>query len=213
MKKRVWRIASLLAGAFLLGPATLPAVAQVPFAAATLYEVREGINCNPGTSTDPACADGAPGFGVRIADATLLGGNGLPGGITGGINGGITMDASSVLSQVDWTGPVHGKFAATDGTRVTFSGQLNLSLAVLGQPPIPIAPVSGHWQVTRGLVGTGGTFAGIFLIPFACDGASPTGACYLLNGQLVPVEPNEFGTRPDGTPVPLVKLLFTLTAR
>lgn len=214
MSARLWWIACLLAATFLLGPATPPAVAQVPFASATLYEVREGVNCNPGPSTDPTCADGAPGFGVRIADATLLGGvGGVPGGISGSINGGITMDASSILSQVDWTGPVHGKLTVTDGTRITFSGQLNLSLAFLGQPGLPIAPVSGNWQVTRGPVRAGGTFAGVFLIPFSCGEASPTGACYLLNGQVVPVEFNELATLPDGTRVPLVKLLFTLTAR
>src|SRR5262249_14987544 len=149
----------------------------------------------------------------RIADAILLGGGDVPGGVSGSINGGIAMDASSILSQVDWTGPVHGKLTVPDRTRVTFSGHPNLSLPIMVLPPIPIAPVSRNRQVTRGPVRAGGTFAGTFLIPFACGEASPTGACYLLNGQPIPVEPNEIGTLPDGTRVPLVKLVFTLTAR
>jgi hypothetical protein len=208
---RAWWVALVVATICLGGPAAPDAGAQQNFASAVLYEVREGINCNPGASQDPACAPDAPGFGVRIADATLLGGvSNIPGGISGEINGGITMAANSILSQVDWTGPVHGKFAASDGTRVIFAGQLNLSSAILGKPPRPLAPVSGQWQTTFGPVRAGGTFAGLFMIPFACPPGvlSPTGACYLLpTGAFQAVQPNEtLGG------VPLVRLVFAMTA-
>ena len=69
-----WRT-GLVGGLLALSPALAVAQqAQTPFASAVLYEVREDINCNPGTSTAPDCGDTtANGFGTRIADATLEG--------------------------------------------------------------------------------------------------------------------------------------------
>lgn len=183
-----------------------------PYASATLLEVREDIVCHPGGATDPICLDGGGGrgFGTRIADATLTG------TVVGPpeFSGEMSVEASSILSQVDWTGPAHGKITVQNslGNTVSavFSGQLNLSLAVLGTPPTPLAPISGHWRGTKGTLNAGGTLSGVFLIPFACPPATGlAGACYLEvdckgapTGGVTPLLPSEFS--PGG--VPLVKL-------
>jgi hypothetical protein len=203
---QLFRKAGLVAGVLLaLGPALAVAQQpQTPYATATLYEVREDINCNPGDSTDPMCLPGAKGFGVRIADATL----------TGNIDsatdfsGPVTLDASSILNQRDWTGPVHGKMMLQNGVRATFSGELNLSLAIFaGQP---LAPISGKWQGTKGTLQAGGDFSGLFLIPFQLPG--DPGFFYLevgANGQssggMTPLLSKEF----SAAGVPLVKLVVT----
>jgi hypothetical protein len=198
--------------------AALDAAAQTVLAVAVMYETQESVNCNPGPSQDPACADGAKGFGVRIANATLVGGvPPLPGGISGGINGRLVAEASSILSKVDWTGPAHGRFTAADGTTVVFSGQLDLSLALLGQPPLPLAPISGKWTTVRSALKAGGTFAGVFLIPF--DQGCPSAFCYLEldgagqpTGNVTSLLPSEYASTPSG-PVPLVKLVFFMFVR
>jgi hypothetical protein len=204
-KRLSWK-AGLVAGVLLaLSPALAVAQqAQTPYAMATLYEVREDINCNPGDSTRPDCADGAPGFGVRIADATLTGNIVGPAPFSGPV----TIDASSVLNQRDWTGPAHGKIMLDSGARATFSGQLNLSLAMFANEPL--APLSGKWQGTRGTLHAGGDFSGLFLIPFQLPGQSGLGFFYLeigANGQpsggVTPLLPNEF----SAAGVPLVKLV------
>jgi hypothetical protein len=194
------------------------AAAQVaPFAMAELYEVREEINCNPGDSTAPDCtnpdSEKAHGFGTRIADASLTG------RATGGLAGGITIEASSILSRVDWTGPAHGKMVVTTdaGTAIhaVFSGQLNLSLAMLGNPPTPLAPISGHWRGTKGTLKAGGKFQGVFVVPFQIPGAPEWGWFYLDldqnglpnrdengNPKVTPLQPHEY----QGGWLPLVKL-------
>jgi hypothetical protein len=207
---RAARAVVILAGvALALPPASARAQAcTAPFAVGTLYEVREGINCNPGTATDPTCSmPDAKGFGVRIADATLIGSiQGPP-----EFSGDATIEASSILNQRDWTGPAHGKIALANGTHAAFSGQLNLALAVLGQPPTPLAPISGHWTGTKGFQ-AGGIFDGVFLIPFQIPGHPELGVFYLQldasgqpTGGVVPLQPNEF----SANGVPLVKLLVT----
>ena len=207
MKRLSWK-AGLVAGVLLaLGPALAVAQqAQTPYATGTLYEVREDINCNPGDSTRPDCADGAPGFGVRIADATLTG------NITSAtdFSGPVTLDASSILNQRDWTGPVHGKMTLSNGVRATFSGQLNLSLAMFANQPL--APISGNWQGTRGTLHAGGDFGGSFVIPvpLGCSRDTAPGCLYLElgpdgkpTGQLLPLQPEEYTSRGAG----LVKLM------
>jgi hypothetical protein len=200
-----WKVGLGVGVVLALGPALAVAQqAQTPYATATLYEVREDINCNPGDSTDPMCLPGANGFGVRIADATLTG------NIYSATNfsGPVTLDASSILNQRDWTGPVHGKMTLQNGVRATFSGGLNLSLAILANQPL--APISGKWQGTKGTLQAGGDFNGNFLIPFQLPG--DPGFFYLeldANGQptggVTPLLSNEF----SAAGVPLVKLVVT----
>jgi len=194
------------------------AAAQVaPFATAEMYEVREEINCNPGDSTAPDCSnpdsDKTLGFGTRIADATLRG------RATGGLAGDITIEASSILSRVDWTGPAHGKMIISTDAGATvhavFSGQLNLSLAMLGNPPTPLAPISGHWRGSKGTLQAGGTFQGVFVVPFQIPGVPEWGWFYLDldengtprrdengNPKVSPLQPHEY----QGGWLPLVKL-------
>ena len=179
-----------------------------PIATATLFEVAETIECNPGGGADPALdpfclQEVARGFGARLADARLEGTiDGPP-----GFDGQAVIQASSVLSRVDWTGPAHGTIAV-GGSRLRFSGQLDLSQASQG---IPLAPISGRWHGTKGLRG-GGEFTGTFFVPFACPPESGlTGACYLRlddQGNVAGVIPAEVR---DG--VPLVRLDVTFCSR
>src|SRR5712691_4893690 len=169
-KRLSWK-AGLVAGVLLaLSPGLAVAQqAQTPYAMATLYEVREDINCNPGDSTAPNCADGAKGFGVRIADATLTGN--VSSQTQTDFVGPVTLDASSILNQRDWTGPAHGKLTLQNGVRATFSGQLNLSLAMFADQPL--APLSGKWQGTKGTLHAGGDVSGLFLIAFQYPPPTP----------------------------------------
>jgi len=171
---------------------------QAPYAVGVLYEVDETINCNPGGSPDarldPLCVqDSAHGFGTRIADATLLGSVDGPAEFSGPIS----VEASSILSQVDWTGPAHGKIRVqtVGGTaQANMAGQLDLSLMQKGLAPL--APISGKWHGTKGF-GAGGSFSGVFEVPFWCGDSSPTGVCYLESGVVIPADK------------PLVKLVVT----
>lgn len=201
------RAAGLLAGLALgLGPpaalAQLPCA--VPFATGRFFEIVETINCNPGgradSSADPFCLNEVSrGFGTRIADARLEGTIDGP----DGLNGAATVEASSILSQVDWIGPAHGTIVA-GGSRTVFSGQLNLSLARSG---VPFAPISGKWRGTKGLK-AGGEFGGAFFVPFACPPESGLlGACYVRldeHGNIV-----GFVQAEAPTGIPLVKLEVT----
>jgi len=119
-----------------------------PFATATFYEVAETINCKPGGAADPVldpfCLQQiSRGFGTRIANARFEGSIDGPPGFTGAA----TIQASSVLSKVDWIGPAHGTISV-DGSRIVFSSKLNLSVARMG---VPLAPISGKWHGTKGL--------------------------------------------------------------
>ena len=188
---QLFRKAGLVAGVLLvLGPAVAVAQqAETPYATAVLYEVDESINCNPGGSAnpmlDPFCVqESSRGFGTRIADALLAG------EVTGPaeFNGPITVEATSILSQVDWTGPAHGRMriqTANGTVQANMAGQLDLSLLHSGSAPL--APISGRWRGTRGFT-VGGTFSGVFEVPFGPCEASPTGACYQENGRLIPAE-------------------------
>jgi hypothetical protein len=200
-------VAGLLCG---LSPAWTQAQATCaePFATATFFEVAETINCNPGGAADPVldpfCLQQiARGFGTRIANARLEGSiDGPP-----GFRGAATIDASSVLSKVDWIGPAQGTISV-DGSRAVFSGKLNLSVARMG---VPLAPISGKWHGRKGLK-AGGDFVGMFFIPFACPAESGlAGACYVRldeNGSIAGFVQAE---APTGTP--LVKLELTFCSR
>jgi len=198
-----WK-AGLIAGALLaLSPALATAQqAEAPYATAVLYEVDESINCNPGGSPnamlDPFCVQASShGFGTRIADATLEGTvDGPP-----EFSGSISVEATSILSQVDWTGPAHGKMlvqTASGTVQANMAGQLDLSLVQKGSAPL--APINGKWHGTKGF-NVGGSFSGVFQVPFACGAASSTGACYLENGRMVSAE------------TPLVKLVVTFYSK
>jgi hypothetical protein len=153
--------------ALLAVPGGAPAEESL-FATAVLYELAEDINCNPGPEgefpTQPAdCSNVVTnGFGTRIADAYLRGQVWGPAGSP--FNGDIETDAASILSKVDWTGPAHGKLRVQGGSvHAVFSGQLNLSMAMLWRKPM--ASLSGHWTGTKGTLKAGGRLEGVFLIP------------------------------------------------
>ncbi len=188
-------------GGVLLALSPVVARAQdslVPYATGVLYEVDETINCNPGGTAnpmlDPFCVqESAHGFGTRIADATLAGTVDGPAEFSGPVS----VEATSILSQVDWTGPAHGKIlvqSASGTVQANMAGQLDLSLIQKGLAPL--APINGKWHGTKGF-GAGGSFSGVFEVPFWCGEASRTGACYLESGVVMPADK------------PLVKLVVT----
>jgi hypothetical protein len=200
-------LASLLFG---LSPARVQAqtTCAEAFATATFYEVAETINCNPGGAADPVldpfCLQQiSRGFGTRIANARLEGSiNGPP-----GFSGAATIQASSILSKVDWIGPAHGTISV-DGSRAVFTGKLNLSVARMG---VPLAPISGKWHGTKRLK-AGGDFVGMFFIPFACPAESGlTGACYIRLDEEGNIAGFVQAEAPTGTP--LVKLELTFCSR
>ena len=222
--RRAVAAGGMLAVAALL--AAVPAYAQeVPFATGELYEVAEYIDCNPGPEgwlgeMPPDCSNVITnGFGTRIADATLAGW--VSGPSDSPFNGAITVEAASILSKVDWTGPAHGKLSIGGGTvHAVFSGQLNLSLAMLGNQPI--APISGTWTGTKGTFKGGGRIEGMFLIPFPLTVGDTLSWFYLeLDAALRPtgnVTPLRQGSCTDPDPAargdywngwPMVKLIVS----
>jgi hypothetical protein len=205
----VLALSPALAAAQVTAPVQMEMQQPAPYATAVLYEVEESIECNPGGSPDPrqdpfCLQETSRGFGTRIADALLKGGvDGFPGGVSGPpeFSGPITVEATSILSQRDWTGPAHGKIrvSAPNGPVIAnMAGQLDLSLAYFQK--IPIAPINGKWHGIKGF-DVGGAFTGVFEIPFECklNPACPADhmACYLENGQCVVAE------------IPLVKLVVS----
>jgi hypothetical protein len=165
------RARAVLVLAALAVAAVSPAAAEETlFARGVLYELGEYIDCNPGPEgafpAMPADCSNVltQGFGTRIADAYLRGQ--VWGPPDSPFNGEIEADAASILSKVDWTGPAHGKVRVGGGAvHAVFSGQLNLSLAMLWGKPL--APISGKWTGTKGTLKAGGRMEGVFLIPFA----------------------------------------------
>lgn len=198
----------ILAGLlFAVGPARAQAqtACAEPFATATFYEVAETINCNPGGAADPVldpfCLQQiSRGFGTRIANARLEGSiDGPP-----GFSGAATIQASSVVSKVDWIGPAHGTISV-DGSRAVFSGKLNLSVARMG---VPLAPISGKWHGTKGLK-AGGDFLGMFFIPFACPAESGLAdACYVKLDEAGNIAGFVQAEARDGTPLVKLELTF-----
>jgi hypothetical protein len=219
--------------AALLAGVAAPAQAQAqeaPVATAVLWELAEHIDCNPGPEGDfpqvPADCSNANtnGFGTRIADAYLRGYvTSAPGGP---LNGDIDTDAASILSRVDWTGPAHGKLRINGGAvHAVFSGQLNLSMAILAGKPL--APINGTWRGTKGTYQGGGRMEGLFLIPFpgalvgrpdrwvylALDGEGhPTGdVTPLREGNCTDPDPAGRGDYYNGAP--MVKLVVAFYSR
>jgi hypothetical protein len=142
------------------------------------------------------------------------------------LNGQIETEAASILSRVDWTGPAHGKVRINGGAvHMVFSGQLNLSMAMLAQTPL--APISGTWRGTKGTYKGGGRMEGVFLIPVpgALVGSSarfvylaldaegrPTGGFTALReGNCTDPDPASRGDYHDG--VPMVKLVVAFYDR
>jgi hypothetical protein len=205
---RLVRASVLLAAVVVPAGARAQALCSEPFATATFFEVAETIECNPGGAADPAldpfCLDEVSrGFGTRIADARLEGMIDGP----GGFDGPAVVVATSVLNQRDWIGPAHGTIAVGGG-QARFSGRLNLSAARAG---VPLAPISGKWNGTKGLK-AGGAFAGTFFIPFACPPESGlAGACYVRLDESGTIAGFEQAEVRDG--VPLVKLEITFCGR
>jgi hypothetical protein len=219
-----WILAALLLfTGVLIGP--VAATTQSVFVTAQLYEIRESINCNPGGTTsplmDPFCAqEPRQGFGTRIADATLVGQS------TGSaaLDGEMTAEATSVVSQVDWNGPVHGKIRVVrkdigSTTSANFSGQLDLSLFQAGAAPF--GPFEGRWRGTKGSLQAGGRVAGLFLAPVP-PGTLPCpenkrGFVYFYpgpDGQLVcePLKFFEFASLGENVVVPLIRFDVTFFA-
>jgi len=226
-----WIVALLAAGLLLaLAPAT--GLAQTLDLVA--YEVGEIVTCHLGDETNPiidllcASAKITPGKnddGTRVARATLVGGlpltvggSPLPGGLFDAsetLLAGVKVDATSVVSLDDLTGPISGKATLylTDGSVAigTVSGELDLSQITLG-----FAPVSGHWRILSGTLKGSGTLSGTALVPFKCAGTTQMPVfCYLahdpttgtptLGGLPVPLAPDEFAGG-----FPLVKWVLKL---
>jgi hypothetical protein len=171
------RLTGALLAAACLALAPAARAEEAPLATAVLWELAEYIDCNPGPAGPfpemPAdCSNvSSQGFGTRIADAYLRGF--VSGPSDSPLNGTIETDAASILSKVDWTGPAHGKLRINDGAvHAVFSGQLNLSMAMLWGKPL--APISGNWTGTKGTYHGGGRLEGLFLIPFPGGAAGRT---------------------------------------
>jgi hypothetical protein len=216
-----WGLAALLLATGALS-GSLEAMAESVFATAQLYEVRESINCNPGGTTsplvDPFCAlEPRQGFGTRIADATLVGQS--KGSLA--FEGKMTAEATSVISQVDWNGPAHGKIRVVrkdigSTTSANFSGQLDLSLFQSGMAPF--GPFAGRWRGTKGSLQAGGRVAGLFLAPVPADPMycpeGVDGLVYLYpgpDGRLVcePLRFYEFVNLGENVAMPLIRFDVT----
>jgi hypothetical protein len=201
------------------------AAAETPFQTWIAYEIREEINCNPGGTTtpleDPLCLqETTQGFGTRIADATLVGGLfPFPGGVAtpaGEHLGGVSISAASILSQVDWTGPAHGKFSLVLDSDITQTGTLSgqLDLAGVRFRNAHFAPIAGRWAGTRGTLKATGRFSGEFLLPTVCPaGTSGPFGCYVGSAGVTPVQEAETVLVPDIGPIALVKLIVILFAK
>lgn len=169
MKRTIVGLAGAVAAA-LVSLAPVPAAAQQPVAAVFMYEVSEGLSFKaPRHVKDVADAQS------RLADATLLGKKIVP--LTAGNSlwaraHFISADAISNVSLHTGNGPIRGTFNLLqdiDPTRESLDtlvisasgslrGVLDLSTAMQGY-----ASASGTWAIKKS---AGGTFAGVFLIPF-----------------------------------------------
>jgi hypothetical protein len=225
-RRRALAVAALLVAApVVLGPAA--AGAEAPVATVVLYEVAEALRFKgPKSATSPEQ------LRRRLAEATLLGKDvqGRPGSIFAGASF-IVADAVSAVDLRTGVGPIRGTFdllvdtdpdrASLDTLVITASGDLRgtLDLTTAEQG---YAAVRGRWTARRRP--EGGTFEGVFLIPFlvpltgtyfyldlgptpgTCPGA--TGLPIGPGGRSVPVcplQPEEFSLG-----IPLTKAVITL---
>ncbi|PYQ24570.1 MAG: hypothetical protein DMF81_05060 [Acidobacteria bacterium] len=195
-----------LAAALALSPAV--AQAQSPVAMVVMYEVNEGLAFFKGMKG----ATGPGDFRQRVARASLLGRDVRPLGTASpfAVGSFIQADALSTVDVQTGHGPIQGYFTlladldpsrnSLDTLEATAIGTVNgdLDLASAGQG---FAPVSGRWTLSG--TGQGGTFAGLFLIPFRVPGetryfyldrgpsgqgglcGSKTGTCPLADDEFV----------------------------
>ena len=172
------RVRSMVAGlAVAVAMPAAAASAQSPVAMVVMYEVNEGLAFFKGIKGATGVAD----VRQRVARASLLGRDVRPlvPSSPFGVGTFIQADALSSVDVQTGRGPIQGYFtllADLDPTRNsldtlqamamgTVSGELDLAPAASG-----FAPLSGRWT----LAGTthGGTFAGVFLIPFPLPGGN-----------------------------------------
>jgi hypothetical protein len=210
----------VLAGAAVLAwlvPAT--ASAQTPVGSAVLYEVNEALGMIKGKKVfDPSQ------FGLRLARASLLGKEvrALAPDSPFSLGTFVQSEATSSVNLKTGIGPINGTLLLLndlDPSREsldtlqttaagTIKGELNLTTASQG-----FAQVAGAWSFGKGKNGSGGTFAGVFLIPFQLgDGQyfyvnvgpeGPGTACGPTE-SLCPLSNEEFTLG-----IPLTKLLVT----
>ena len=151
-----------------------------------------------------------PGIGGRLAQATLVG------SLQGGhplLTGEVELHAQSRVPFNPTTGWGVGTISGvasidTDANGVVVAkldGSLDFSLFNWS---VPLAPTSGTWK-TLGKNRTGGTFAGVALVPFPCG----SWFCYLAldatgtpTGGATPLDPSEFNKHG----VPVAKFVITL---
>jgi hypothetical protein len=139
------------------------------------------------------------------------------------LDGKMTADATSVVSQVDWTGPAHGKIRVVRKdigatTSANFSGQLDLSLFQAGTAPF--GPFEGRWRGTKGSLQAGGRVAGLFLAPVLAQYVScppdVTGYVYFYPGPegfvCEPLKFYEFANLGENLVVPLIRFDVTFFA-
>jgi hypothetical protein len=172
------------AGLLVLAAAAPPVThaAESRVATVVLYEVAEALRFK-----GPQSATDVESFRRRMAEATLLGRSvqGEPGTIFADAQF-IVADAASNVDLRTGLGPIRGTFdllvdtdpsrASLDTLVITAGGHLRgtLDLTSAGQG---FATVRGRWNTRRGP--GGGTFAGVFLIPFAFPPGAPGPYFYL----------------------------------
>lgn len=219
MKTKVSRRkVGLLVAALLLALTPATALAWTGVSQGVLLEVLESppAHAAPGGPTIPGAFP--PGIGGRLAQATEAGtlvGSETLAFLTGDIEvhaqSRIPVDPATGGFGVGSVGTISGVFHVDNGGGVVtgkLEGTLDLTGAVCGRQPCPLAPTNGTWA-TLGKTKTSGLFSGVFFIPFQIPGLpgwfylTPDPVTGLPFTQLLP---SEFGK--DGTP--LVKLLVTL---
>lgn len=211
-----WKFGLLAIGLLIaLSPAI--ALALTPVAGGILLEVLESPppHAAPGGPTMPGTFP--PGIGGRLAQATLVGSlAGIP-----LLTGEVELHAQSRVPFNPTTGWGVGTISGVatidsdaDGVLVAkLDGSLDFRLfnpTAANPLGVPLAPTGGTWK-TLGKVRTGGSFAGVALVPFPC--ALGFGFCYLTvdaagtpTGGVTALDANEFNKHG----LPVAKFLITL---
>ena len=197
------------------------ASAQTPVGSAVLYEVNEALGMIKGKKAfDPRQ------FGLRLAKASLLGKEvrALTPDSPFSLGTFAQSEATSSVNLKTGIGPISGTLLllndldpsreSLDTLQTTaagnIKGELNLTTASQG-----FAQVAGTWSFGKGRNGPGGTFAGVFLIPFQLGdgqyfyvnvGPEGPGTACGPNESLCPLSDEEFTLG-----IPLTKLLVTFS--
>ncbi len=214
--------------------AAAPAGAQGDPPNATVYELTESQRIRGHRVVKRSAASALAGWvqpGSAICTAAIVARYGLE---TTGCY--VNIHATNRIDLATGLGPVRGTFDVLVQDRNvvdapesivmsgTLEGDMDLSAAVLGDPPVPLGTIVGTWRAT-GNTGTpvegatlGGPFTGIFRLPFVLclDGSSPTAesTCaltpplYLIDPEtsdVVPLAPTEFAIG-----IPAVRLELNL---